>query len=630
MREIQAQAKSIKELLKDSHYAIDYYQREYKWEQKQIFELVDDLVGAFLEDYDEKHQQKDVQHYSRYFLGSIILSRRDEQIFVVDGQQRLSSLTLLLIYLRNQQQGREDQVNVDDLIRSVKFGEKRYNLNVPERIPVIEALFENLPYDETDKPESVSNLIARYRNIEDHFPFARPNATEEDGVAEEGDRSTLLSWKSLPFFIDWLTENVHLVVITAYSDDDAYTIFETMNDRGLSLTPTDMLKGYLLANIADEEKRNLANAKWKQRITELEEFEHEASSDFIKAWLRGQYATKIRERKKEAKAEEFDKIGTEFHRWVRDNDNRIGLNGIDSYHRFITRDLDFYARQYKRILQANHELTPSLERICYINSLGFTLHPMVLLAPLRPDDTDHTIVRKMQLVATYLDILLVWRQWNYRTISYSAMQYAMFNVMVTVRKETTPEGLAHRLRGMLKKESETFDSEQPLRLHQRNSWFIRNLLARITDYVEVQSENPSMFLALMDTKAKNRFEIEHIWADQFQDHSNEFSHPIEFADHRNLIGDLLLLPKSFNASYGKKPYSEKRPLYFSHNLLAQSLDPQTYGNNPRFLKFMEESELPFHAHEEFRKADILERQELYRQIATRIWNPDLLLEQVTA
>ena len=38
---------------------------------------------------------------------------------------------------------------------------------------------------------------------------------------------------AISFFLDWLQENVHLVEITAYSDDDAYTIFETMNDRGL-------------------------------------------------------------------------------------------------------------------------------------------------------------------------------------------------------------------------------------------------------------------------------------------------------------------------------------------------------------------------------------------------------------
>ena len=65
--------------------------------------------------------------------------------------------------------------------------------------------------------------------------------------------------EALPYFVDWLIENVHLVEITAHSDDDAYTIFETMNDRGLSLTATDMLKGYLLANINDPELRNTRN-----------------------------------------------------------------------------------------------------------------------------------------------------------------------------------------------------------------------------------------------------------------------------------------------------------------------------------------------------------------------------------
>jgi uncharacterized protein with ParB-like and HNH nuclease domain len=45
---------------------------------------------------------------------------------------------------------------------------------------------------------------------------------------------------------------------------DAYTIFETMNDRGLSLTPADMLKGYLLASIADADKRTRASTVWKR------------------------------------------------------------------------------------------------------------------------------------------------------------------------------------------------------------------------------------------------------------------------------------------------------------------------------------------------------------------------------
>src|SRR5208337_3182298 len=124
--------------------------------------------------------------------------------------------------------------------------------HVDERTPAMEALYEGQSFDLTDRPESVQNLILRYHDLETEFP----NELQDT---------------ALPYFIDWLLENVHLVEITAYSDDDAYTIFETMNDRGLSLSPTDMLKGYLLANIENDTKRTAANTRWRARILELNE-----------------------------------------------------------------------------------------------------------------------------------------------------------------------------------------------------------------------------------------------------------------------------------------------------------------------------------------------------------------------
>ena len=62
-------------------------------------------------------------------------------------------------------------------------------------------------------------------------------------------------------------------------------------------------------------------------------------------------------------------------------------------------------------------------------------------------------------------------------------------------------------------------------------------------------------------KGGNRFEIEHIWADHFDRHEDEFSHPNEFAEYRNRIDGLLLLPKSNNASYNDSTYVEKREYY---------------------------------------------------------------------
>ena len=60
---------------------------------------------------------------------------------------------------------------------------------------------------------------------------------------------------AFPYFLDWLKYNVVLVEITAYSDDNAYTIFESMNDRGLNLTSTEMLKGYVLSRFTDAKDR---------------------------------------------------------------------------------------------------------------------------------------------------------------------------------------------------------------------------------------------------------------------------------------------------------------------------------------------------------------------------------------
>src|SRR5262249_55920873 len=99
MREIRGDAKNIRALLGGAKYAIDYYQREYKWQTKQVSELLDDLADKFLQSYDPKHDRAAVESYGHYFLGSIIISDKDGHKFVIDGQQRLTSLTLLLIYL---------------------------------------------------------------------------------------------------------------------------------------------------------------------------------------------------------------------------------------------------------------------------------------------------------------------------------------------------------------------------------------------------------------------------------------------------------------------------------------------------------------------------------------------------
>ena len=149
----------------------------------------------------------------------------------------------------------------------------------------------------------------------------------------------------------------------------------------------------------------------------------------------------------------------------------------------------------------------------------------------------------------------------------------------------------------------------------------------MTDFVETQAGRPSRYQEYVQRHGRDRYEIEHIGADHPERHTDEFRHPTDFAEYRNRIGGLLLLPKSFNASYGDLPYEVKRPHYLKHNLLAQSLHERAYERDPGFVDFVRSSGLPLRAHEEFRKADLDARQELYRRVAEEVWSPARLTQE---
>jgi Protein of unknown function DUF262 len=198
-REVDGKGRTVRELLGGRKYSIDYYQREYKWQSKQVAELIDDLCGKFLESHEDGNERSAVAEYGHYFLGSVIISDKDGEKFIIDGQQRLTTLTLLLIFLRHRLKDMHQVGQIADLIVAQRFGKRSFNLDIPERNDCMEALYAGEAFDENNQSESVANILSRYADIQDHFPEELLDA-------------------ALPYFVDWLIENVHLVEITAYSD----------------------------------------------------------------------------------------------------------------------------------------------------------------------------------------------------------------------------------------------------------------------------------------------------------------------------------------------------------------------------------------------------------------------------
>ena len=606
MREILGKAKTIRELLSGAKYSIDYYQREYRWQNKQVSELIDDLTGRFQADYDAGQAREEVERYGHYFLGSIIISHKDGQNFIIDGQQRLTTLTLLLIYLHNLQKDREDAVHdIEKMIFSQKYGKKSFNIDVEERLACMEALFEDQPFDDAGCPESIQNILARYDDIKDLFP------------AE-------LTTEVLPYFIDWLIDNVHLVEITAYSDEDAYTIFETMNDRGLSLTPTEMLKGYLLANITDSQTKTRVNGNWKRTIDRLTRIGKDEDADFFKSWLRSQRAMTIRERKKDATPGDFDRIGTEFHRWIRDSRDDLGLAQSSDFVQLVENEIAFYAREYMKVRGAGTAYTSGLEHVFYNAQNGFTQQYQLLLAPLLPGDSEQVVHAKLRMVSIFLDIMLTRRIWNFRSTAYSTMQYGMFLLTKDIRGKA-PKKLAQILVAKLAEDEYDFDRNPDYYLHGQNRKQILRILARITDYLETESQQPGEgYVKYVTTRGQKRYEVEHIWADKAERHTDEFKHESDFHDFRNKLGGLLLLPKKFNASYGDLTYKQKRPHYNGQNVLARTLCDEAYKRNPGLKHFIDRTRIALRSHAEFKKSDLKARQALYLELAKRIWSPTLI------
>ena len=603
---IDGQARTVRELLDKAKYAIDFYQREYAWKERQVRELIDDLTGKFLDSYEPDHSRPEVEGYGHYFLGSIVISRKRKQRFVVDGQQRLTTLTLLLIHLYRLQESRDDRVDVQNLVFSEKFGRRSFNLDVPDRVGVMQRLMDGEPMEANGESESIRNIVARYENIVDHLP-------------EE------VTSRALPYFVDWLLENVHLVEIEALSDEDAYMIFETTNDRGLSLSLPEMLKGYILANVRKEDDQRAANATWKKHMQRLKEQGDEEDVDFFKNWLRARHAETIRAGRKGAENRDYERVGSEFHRWVRDKRQPLGLTGSDEFVQFVLRDLDFYARRSVEIRKAAREPKAGWEAVYYNEDRGFTLQTQALLASLSPDDGRGEIRRKVALVADFLDIWLARRVWNFRTVSYSSVKYTLFTLTREIRGKDV-RGLSEFLLGQLEEQQERFDREPGFRLHQQNYRQVRHILARLTHWVETQC---GLSLSFQDLTSRGRarpFEIEHIWADHYERFRDWFSHPSEFEVERNRLGGLLLIQRGVNQSIGDASYEEKRDAYLSHgqNLLAQSLHPLAYKNLPAFQRLLNRSRLPFDAYESFGPGEQAKRQELYIGIADQVWSPSRL------
>lgn len=429
---IEAKSKSLKDLLKGRHYKVGYFQREYKWKRDNIENLIIDLERSFCSNWVNTHKQSDVADYDKYYMGPVVFFQDKAAFSIVDGQQRLTSFTLLMIFLNHKLDSVLKEKNkLIEYIYSDFYGTEGYNFNIEERVNILDFLFKGVQFDEAIlENESCVSLLNRYEDIEELFP------------------TSLLDKDVLPLFVSWVTEKLVFIEIMTQTSDSAYTIFETMNDRGLNLTPTEMLKSYLLSKSGDDKKIKDLDVIWKNKIANLKKFYAEADLDFFRDWLRAKYAVSIRTSEKGASNEDFEKIGTRFHSWLQENSLKVlGLASGTDYYFFVQSDFNFFTDVYLTLLSLEYTEDSHEHRIRLMSYKGISHSLMFpfMLAPIQKTDEAIVVNDKIDVCAAFLDSFAVFRLLLSDPITHSSIRNAIYLKIKEIRNVAT-DVLFERLR----------------------------------------------------------------------------------------------------------------------------------------------------------------------------------------
>lgn len=233
----------------DNKFKVPLYQRDYSWNKTHWNDLWLDI---------ETNRQNDSKHY----MGSVVLvSKNKKQYDIIDGQQRLTTITILILavvdalkdLVKREIDVENNEKRIDLLITDFIGKKSLSSLNYENKIELNES---NNPFFSTyltnfRKPINIKSAIKSNKLLFDCFNYYKELIKEE--IFKSDDVSTLVS------FVEYISDSLLFIQITATDDLSAYLIFETLNDRGLDLSVTDLLKNYLFSIVDESDKTHVKN-----------------------------------------------------------------------------------------------------------------------------------------------------------------------------------------------------------------------------------------------------------------------------------------------------------------------------------------------------------------------------------
>jgi len=325
MKTIDTGKETIREIFDKRWYRIPEYQRPYVWGKEEVNILLEDIYEAMNDDIN-----------AEYFLGSIIFQNIDNLLVdILDGQQRLTTLFLLIAVIRDLTSNLQLKEACQDYI----FQEGNEFKNIPEKVR-IEFNIRDEVKNFVEKFIKVSGKLKDNNALNEILKYTK-DISIKNMINNIFEIKNFFKDKSIEDFAKYLFNKVVLIYVSSSSLEDAFKLFTVMNDRGIKLRNSDILKAMNLREINTNE-RELYAKKW-------EEIENYFDEDFDKflSYLR---MILVKEKAKKSLLSEFEE-NVYFIKGIKKNNVPLLKLGKDTVE-FI----DKYKNYYENLFDNNEDV----------------------------------------------------------------------------------------------------------------------------------------------------------------------------------------------------------------------------------------------------------------------------------
>lgn len=498
--------------LPNTRFVIPVYQRNYDWKKEQCKQLLDDILECGRNDQISAHFLGSIV----YILGGVFAAARNT-LTIIDGQQRLTTITLLLIviYKLAQQLGQQDIAEEVYLLRLVN-----------------QFLDKTLKLELTDSDDEVLRFIIDTADIEEYRDYSRLLENYEY-------LRSRVSGMDLDIVLNGLNKLMFVEISLNRDNDDPQRIFESLNSTGLALSQADLIRNYILMGLEPEDQRRVYAEYWQpiERLAKEEATNKSSISNFIRDYLTI----------KNKRIPNEQKVYQEFKNTFEWQDLAELEPELQKLKKYVT--------YYNKLLNINKERNPDIrQQLKNINRLKVNVSYPFLLQ-LYDDFTEKILSRQEFVEVLSLVESFVWRRAIVQ-VPTNQLNKIFMRLYEDIDTDDYVNSLAQAL--AKKKRNRRFPTDREIQetLKEREVYRLRNIDFLLENLENFQNNEP------VRIEDNPKITIEHIFP---QNPAEEWREEVSAAEYQKLgevylhtLGNLTL--SGNNGSLGNKIFREKRDL----------------------------------------------------------------------